>query len=63
MSYHTTCLLYTSSCLQAEVHMKERSDLELFVENAAEYLTTGSRRVGDGTIVVLSLIHISWAIL
>ncbi|MFR8335005.1 MAG: SIS domain-containing protein [Oscillospiraceae bacterium] len=36
------------------VHMKERSDLELFVENAAEYLTTGSRRVGDGTIVVIS---------
>ena len=43
-----------ASCLQAEVHMKERSDLELFVENAAEYLTTGSRRVGDGTIVVIS---------
>ena len=32
-----------ASCLQA-----------LFVENAAEYLTTGSRRVGDGTIVVIS---------
>ena len=43
-----------ASCLQAEVHMKERSDLDLFVENAAEYLTTGSRRVGDGTIVVIS---------
>ena len=49
-----------ASCLQAEVHMKERSTLEFFVENAAEYLTTGNRRVGEGTVVVisLSLIHI-----
>ena len=43
-----------ASCLQAEVHMTERSSLELFVENAAEYLTTGSRRVGECTIVVIS---------
>lgn len=43
-----------ASCLQAEVHMKERSKLEFFVENAAEYLTTGSRRVGEGTVVVVS---------
>ena len=43
-----------ASCLQAEVHMKERSGLDLFVENAAEYLTTGSRRVGEGTVVVIS---------
>ncbi|MGN8895708.1 SIS domain-containing protein [Flavonifractor sp. HCP28S3_F3] len=43
-----------ASCLQAETHMKERSSLELFVENAAEYLTTGSRRVGEGTIVIIS---------
>ena len=34
--------------------IRDSSDLELFVENAAEYLTTGSRRVGDGTIVVIS---------
>lgn len=43
-----------ASCLQAEVHMKERSDLDLFVENAAEYLTTGNRRIGEGTVVVIS---------
>ena len=43
-----------ASCLQAEVHMKERSPLEFFVENAAEYLTTGNRRVGEGTVVVIS---------
>lgn len=34
--------------------MKERSTLEFFVENAAEYLTTGNRRVGEGTVVVIS---------
>lgn len=43
-----------ASCLQAEVHMKERSTLEFFVENAAEYLTTGNRRVVEGTVVVIS---------
>ncbi|WP_369518118.1 SIS domain-containing protein [Intestinimonas butyriciproducens] len=43
-----------ASCLQAEVHMKERSTLEFFVENAAEYLITGNRRVGEGTVVVIS---------
>lgn len=43
-----------ASCLQAEVHMKERSTLEFFVENAAEYLTTGNCRVGEGTVVVIS---------
>ena len=43
-----------ASCLHAEVHMKERSTLEFFVENAAEYLTTGNRRVGEGTVVVIS---------
>ena len=31
-----------ASCLQAEVHMKEKSGLDFFVENAAEYLTEGS---------------------
>ena len=32
-----------ASCLQAEVHMKEKSELSFFVENAAEYLTTGNK--------------------
>lgn len=43
-----------ASCLQAEVHMKDRSNLDFFVENAAEYLTAGNRRVGEGTVVVIS---------
>lgn len=43
-----------ASCLQAEVHMKERSSINFFVENAAEYLLTGNKKVGEGTIVVIS---------
>ena len=43
-----------ASCLQAEVHMKEKSGLDFFVENAAEYITTGNKKVGKGTVVVIS---------
>ncbi|TWH79398.1 SIS domain-containing protein [Sedimentibacter saalensis] len=43
-----------ASCLQAEVHMKERSAINFFVENAAEYKKTGNKKVGKGTIVVIS---------
>lgn len=43
-----------ASCLQAEVHMKERSAIDFFVENAAEYLLTGNKKVGEGTIVMIS---------
>jgi fructoselysine-6-phosphate deglycase len=43
-----------ASCLQAEVHMKERSAINFFVENAAEYIKTGNKKVGEGTIVVIS---------
>ena len=43
-----------ASCLQAEVHMKEMSSLDFFVENAAEYVTTGNRRIGEGTVVIIS---------
>jgi len=43
-----------ASSMQACVHMKEYSNIEVFVENAAEYLTTGNKRVGKGTIVVVS---------
>ena len=35
-----------ASCLQALCHMKERTTLEVFALNAAEYCTTGDRRVG-----------------
>lgn len=43
-----------ASCLQAEVHMKEYSALNFFVENAAEYIHTGNKKVGKGTIVIIS---------
>ena len=43
-----------ASCLQAEVHMKERSELNIFVESAAEYIYTGNKKVGKGTIVIIS---------
>lgn len=43
-----------ASALQATVHMKEFSAIETWAENAAEYLTTGNRRIGEGTVVVTS---------
>lgn len=43
-----------ASCLQVEVHMKERSSINFFVENAAEYIKTGNKKVSEGTIVVIS---------
>lgn len=43
-----------ASCLQTAVHMKEKTSLDVIVENAAEYLSTGNKRVGKGTIVIVS---------
>jgi len=43
-----------ASCLQAEVHMKERSAINFYVENAAEYLLTGNKKIGKGTVVIIS---------
>ncbi|MBQ6373347.1 MAG: SIS domain-containing protein [Clostridia bacterium] len=43
-----------ASAMQAVCHMKERSALEVFSINAAEYLTTGDRRIGKGTFLVFS---------
>ncbi len=43
-----------ASCLQALCHMKERTALEVFALNAAEYCATGDRRVGEGTMVIIS---------
>lgn len=43
-----------ASSLQAVVHMKEHTALEVFALNASEYLTTGDKRVGKGTAVVIS---------
>ena len=43
-----------ASCLQAHCHMKERSALDIFVSNAAEYCAAGDRRIGPGTLVIIS---------
>ncbi len=43
-----------ASCMFAQVHMKEKSALEIFTLNASEYLTTGDKRVGEGTFVIIS---------
>ena len=43
-----------ASAMQATVHMKQYSGIEAWAENAAEYLTTGNKRIGEGTVVVTS---------
>lgn len=43
-----------ASSMQAEVHMREKSALDFFVENSNEYFVTGNKRIGDGTLVILS---------
>ena len=43
-----------ASCLQAEVQLREKTALDVFVENAGEYLATGDRRIGEGTLVIIS---------
>ncbi len=43
-----------ASALQAVVHMKERTGLEVFSLNAAEYCATGDKRVGEGTFLLFS---------
>ena len=43
-----------ASAMQAVCHMKERTALETFAVNAAEYNTTGDRRIGPGSFVVFS---------
>lgn len=43
-----------ASAMQAVIHMKEKSAIETFPQHAAEYLTTGNRRIGKGTLVVIS---------
>ena len=43
-----------ASALQAEVYTRGRSSLEIYAENAAEYLTTGNKRLTGRSIVVYS---------
>ena len=43
-----------ASSMQVEVYMRGRSKLPVFVENAAEFLTTGNRRFTDKSVVIYS---------
>ena len=43
-----------ASCMQVEVYMRGKSGLSVAVENAAEYVTTGNRRLTDRSVVIFS---------
>ena len=43
-----------ASALQVETYMKGKSSLPVYVENAAEYVTNGNRRITDRTLIVFS---------
>ncbi|WP_051197987.1 SIS domain-containing protein [Butyrivibrio sp. MB2005] len=43
-----------ASSLQVEVYMRGKSKLPIYVENAAEFLTTGNRRFTDKSVVIYS---------
>ncbi|NBK97563.1 MAG: SIS domain-containing protein [Erysipelotrichia bacterium] len=43
-----------ASGMQAAIHMKEMSAIETWAENAAEYLTTGNKRITKDSVVVIS---------
>ena len=43
-----------ASAMQVEVYMRGRSKLSVFVENAAEFLTTGNKRFTNKSIAILS---------
>ncbi|MDD3429662.1 MAG: SIS domain-containing protein [Oscillospiraceae bacterium] len=43
-----------ASSMQVEVYMRGKSALPVFVENAAEFLTTGNKRFTNRSVVILS---------
>lgn len=43
-----------ASSLQVETYLKGKSNLPVYVQHAAEYYTTGNKRITDQSIVVLS---------
>lgn len=43
-----------ASSMQVYTHMKEMTSLEIMVENAADYLTTGNKRITKDTLVFIS---------
>lgn len=43
-----------ASAMQVEIYMKSKADLPIYVENAAEYLLTGNKKLTDKSIVIFS---------
>ena len=43
-----------ASALQTQNHVQEYSGMEIIAQNAALYNTTGNRRIGKDTVLVLS---------
>ena len=43
-----------ASALQTQNHVQEYSGMEIIAQNAALYNTTGNRRIGKDTVIVLS---------
>ncbi len=43
-----------ASCLQVVCHMKEKTSHDVFSLNSAEYNTTGDKRIGEGSVIVIS---------
>ena len=43
-----------ASSMQVEVYMRGRSSIPVYVENAAEFLTTGNKRFTKDSIVIFS---------
>ena len=45
-----------ASAMQVEVYMRGKSSLPVYVENAAEYLTTGNKRLTDKSVIIYSTV-------
>ena len=43
-----------ASAMQVEVYMRGKSSIPVFVENAAEFITTGNKRFTEKSIVIFS---------
>lgn len=58
IGYDNICLLGIggtyATAMQTDVHMKERSKLDCFVQHASEYITTGNKRITDKTLVLVA---------
>lgn len=43
-----------ASCMQVCNHMQEKSNYEVICQSAAEYVTTGNRRINQNTLMIIS---------